>query len=188
MIILCVCSPDKALSSFVAGAEKSLTLSLSLIPVYSVWLGVFELLERAKANDKVAALLSKPVKKLFFSPSGQAVKYIALNLSLNALGLGGAATPPGVKACALLEKENNRNGAELLLVIAATSVQILPVSVLALMNKYGSSNSSAMVLPCLLSSLVSSVSGVVLFFAAQKIRRAVSCRKKSRRLKKVRAA
>lgn len=170
MIILCFIAPDKVMNSFLTGAERSLLLSTSLIAVYSVWLGVFEILERSGANDKFATVLKKPIKKFFFAPSETSAKYIALNISANALGLGGVATPTGIKACAALEQENNKDAASLLLIIAATSVQLLPASVLALMAKYGSANPSAIIAPCFLSTLVSSVAGIALFMLFRKIK------------------
>lgn len=171
MIILCFISPDKVMDSFLKGAERSLLLSASLITVYSVWLGVFEVLERSGANDKFANVLKRPVKKLFFCPSETSAKYIALNISANALGLGGVATPLGIKACAALEQENNTDAASLLLIIAATSVQILPTSVLALMAKYGSANPSTIIAPCFLSTIVSSVAGIAIFMLLRKIKK-----------------
>lgn len=170
MIILCFISPDKVMESFLTGAERSLILAASLIAVYSVWLGVFEVLERSGANDKFATVLKRPVRKLFFKPSETSAKYIALNISANALGLGGVATPLGIKACAALEQENNKDAASLLLIIAATSVQLLPASVIALMAKYGSVNPSAIIVPCFLSTLVSSAFGIALFMLCRKIK------------------
>ena len=145
------------------GANKALTLSFTLVPVYAVWTGLYRILELSGITNAMSKRLKRPVNLLFGKTSDKAAEYISLNLSANLLGLGGVATPLGIKACTELEKENNHKAAELLLVVAATSVQILPVSVLALMISYGSKNSSSIILPGFLSTLFSSVCGITLF-------------------------
>lgn len=167
------------------GANKALTLTFTLIPVYAVWTGLYRILELSGITNAMAKRLKRSVNLLFGKTGDKAAEYISLNLSANLLGLGGVATPLGIKACAELEKESNHKAAELLLVVAATSVQILPVSVLALMISYGSKNSSSIILPGFLSTLFSSVCGITLFKLFSKLRDKQSCRecrnKKSRR-------
>lgn len=167
------------------GANKALTLTFTLVPVYAVWTGLYRILELSGVTNAMAKRLKHPVNLLFGKTGDKAAEYISLNLSANLLGLGGVATPLGIKACAALEKESNHKAAELLLVVAATSVQVLPVSVLALMISYGSKNSSSIILPGFLSTLFSSVCGITLFKLFSKLRDKRSrreCRnKKSRR-------
>ena len=79
--------------------------------------------------NKIAKLMQKPVGLLFKNTSTSAKKLICLNISANALGLSGVATPLGIQACTLLERQNNQSASELLFIISATSVQILPTSV-----------------------------------------------------------
>lgn len=155
-------SPDTLLSTLLCGAEKSVTLTFSLIALYSVWMGIFEVAKQSKLSDKIAKLLKKPVSLLFKNTSDEAKQLICLNLSANLLGLGGIATPLGIRACSLLEKQNNKNASELLFIISATSIQIIPTSVLALTASFGSENPSSIILPSLLTTFVSTASGIVL--------------------------
>lgn len=168
--VLCVFSPESALPAMLKGANKALTLTFTLVPVYAVWTGLYRILELSGITNAMSKRLKRPVNLLFGKTSDKAAEYISLNLSANLLGLGGVATPLGIKACAELEKESNHKAAELLLVVAATSVQILPVSVLALMISYGSKNSSSIILPGFLSTLFSSVCGITLFKLFSKLR------------------
>lgn len=162
IIALSLTSPDGALPAMLAGANKALLLCFTLASVYSVWLGVFKVLERAKITEKIARLMRRPINKLFGKTSDKAAEYISLNLTANIMGMSGLATPLGIAACEELDKTNNRYAACMLFVLAATSLQILPTSVMALMSAYGSSAPSSIFLPSLLSTLVSTVSGAVM--------------------------
>jgi len=174
--VLCIFSPESALPAMLKGANKALTLTFTLVPVYAVWTGLYRILELSGVTNAMSKRLKRPVNLLFGKTGDKAAEYISLNLSANLLGLGGVATPLGIKACAELEIENNHKAAELLLVVAATSVQVLPVSVLALMISYGSKNSSSIILPGFLSTLFSSVCGITLFKLFSKLRDKQSCR------------
>lgn len=113
-------------------------------------------------------MLKKPIKLLFGKTSEKNENLIALNLSANLLGLGGIATPLGIRACSSLCNEGNENAADLLFILAATSVQILPTSVIALAIQYGAKNAASIVLPCFLSTLSSTLSGIFIFKASNK--------------------
>lgn len=163
-VFLCIIlSPESVITALLGGAEKSVALTISLIAVYSVWMGIFEIAKNCQITDKIAKILYKPISLLFKNTSKKAKQLICLNISANALGLGGVATPIGIEACTLLEKQNNKSASELLFIISATSVQILPTSVLALASSYGSSNPSDLILPSLLTTLFSTTVGIVLF-------------------------
>ena len=162
-LISCILyAPDNILPAFLSGAQKSITLAISLTAVYVVWLGIFELAEKSGVSNKIAKLMQKPVGLLFKNTSTSAKKLICLNISANALGLSGVATPLGIQACTLLERQNNQSASELLFIISATSVQILPTSVLALASSYGSLNPSAIILPSLLTTGFSTALGIFL--------------------------
>lgn len=168
LVLLCFNSPQSILPAMLKGAEKSLTLTFSLVSVYSVWTGVFKLTELSGTTDKFSKMLKKPIKLLFGKTSEKNENLIALNLSANLLGLGGIATPLGIRACSSLCNEGNENAADLLFILAATSVQILPTSVIALAIQYGAKNSASIVLPCFLSTLSSTLSGIFIFKASNK--------------------
>ena len=67
-------------------------------------------------------------KKIFKTSNPAALESLAMNMSCNLLGIGGAATPYAVKAIAELEKDKNDWAQKLLFVINATSVQLLPTT------------------------------------------------------------
>ncbi|MBQ3235191.1 MAG: hypothetical protein IJA97_03420, partial [Clostridia bacterium] len=109
----------------------------------------------------ISKIFNKPVKKLFRTNSDEAVYQISLNLTSNALGLSGVATPAGIEGMKLLDEEHNEHGKTLLMVVACTSIQILPVSVIQLLAKYGQSSNLAVLL-MLISTVFSTALGIVL--------------------------
>ncbi len=169
-ISICICtifltfsSPEAVLSTMLSGGEDALNLTLKLVVVYAVWLGVFNIMEKTGLSNKFAKLL-KPLNKLLFgNVSEKANDYMALNISANILGVSGATTPMGIKSILELDKDKNTDYAvAMFFVINATSVQLIPSSVLALRASLGSLTPSDIILPTALATLLSSIVGIVL--------------------------
>ena len=161
--ILIFVNPDAALAAMLSGGEKALSLTLKMVVIYAVWLGVFELLERSGLAKKFAKLLKPANKFLFGELPEKANDFISLNISANMLGMSGATTPMGIKAIRELEKHPRTEYAiTMFFVINATSVQIIPSSVLALRSSMGSASSADIILPTILATLLSTVIGILL--------------------------
>lgn len=79
------------------------------------------------------------------------------------------ATPYAVKAINALEKDKNDFAQKLLFVINATSVQILPTTVIALRASEGSASAADIFLPSLICTTVSTVCAVILYLLGRKI-------------------
>lgn len=154
-------SPNAMLETFDVATNKSIDLFITLIGVYAVWQGVSFLLEKSGISNKIAKLLSKPIKKLFNTNNDDAVYQISINLASNALGLSGMATPAGIDGMKLLDNENNEHAKTLLTVISSTSVQILPISVIQLLASYNQ-NPSTIVIVSLISTVFSTTVGILL--------------------------
>ena len=92
-----------------------------------------------------------------------------MNLAVNLLGMGGAATPYGVKACQLLDKsEHAEYSSAMFFVVNATSVQLLPTAIVGVRASLGSLSPSDIIFPSILASAFSTVVGVgltALYFA-----------------------
>ena len=154
-------NPEIMVSVFSSATEKAVELSISLISVYAVWQGLAYLLENSGISKKISKIFRKPVKKLFNTESDEAIYNISLNLTANALGLSGVATPAGIESMRLLDEEKNEHGKTLLMVVACTSIQILPVSVIQLLAKYGESP-NLIILLMLISTVFSTTLGIIL--------------------------
>ena len=163
MSMLLVVSPESVLGSFISGGEKALALSVQMTVIYAVWLGVLNVFEQTGLSDKCAKMLKPANKWLFGALPDKANDYVSLNISANILGMSGATTPMGIKAVRELEKYKNTEYAiAMFFVINATSVQVIPSSVLALRIKYGAVAASDIILPTILATLLSSIIGVIL--------------------------
>ncbi|MBR2499153.1 MAG: hypothetical protein IKB67_05525 [Clostridia bacterium] len=156
-------NPDGVLSAMLLGGEKALDLTMKMVVIYAVWLGVFALLEQSKLSNFFAKAL-KPVNKFLFGPLPEkASDFISLNISANMLGMSGATTPMGIKAIEELEKHPNTEYAiTMFFVINATSIQIIPSSVMALRSSMGSLSPADIIIPTILATLISSIVGIIL--------------------------
>ena len=169
MIAIAILSPDKLLSSLLDGAESSVKMALTLFCIYAVWMGLSKLAERSGLSKSIARGLKPLTRKIFKTDSEAACENLAMNISCNLLGLGGAATPYAVKAIGELEKQNNGFAQKLLFVINATSIQILPTTVIALRASAGRVSASDIFLPSLICTAVSTLVAVGLFLLGRKI-------------------
>ncbi len=163
MIILLFINPDSILSSMIAGGDKALELTLKMVVIYAVWLGIFEILEKTKLSNKIAKCC-KPINKFLFGElPDKANDYMALNISANFLGMSGATTPMGIKSILELEKHKNTEYAiTMFFVINATSIQLIPSSVLALRTSMNSSSPADIIIPTILATTISTIIGILL--------------------------
>ncbi len=136
------------------GATQAVTLAIGLVGVLSLWLGLLKIAERAGLIEKLARA-ARPVFRPLFSqvPDGHPAisAMLGLNIAANALGLGNAATPLGIKAMEELETLNPRRAAPptrrvLFLAINTASVQIVPTTVIALRAAAHSSDPAVILL------------------------------------------
>ena len=127
-----------------------------------VWV-FFEILERTGLANKFAKLL-KPLNCLIFGAvPDKANDFMSLNISANILGMSGATTPMGIKSIQELEKHPNTEYAiAMFFVINATSIQLIPSSVLALRTSLGAISPSDIILPTVLATFLSTIIGILL--------------------------
>ena len=166
-------------------AGEAVTLALTMLGIMAMWTGLMEVARRAGIMDRMTKGLY-PVLRFLFPriPKGhKANEYIAANIIANLLGLGWAATPMGLKAMkelASLERERiakqkkpggmdpddvqvTKASDEMctFLVINISSLQLIPVSVIAYRAQYGAVNPAAIVLPGLIATVASTLAAVI---------------------------
>lgn len=164
-VILLFISPDTFLSALLDGSSKSATLCLSLLATYSVWLGLMQVWEDSGVSRAVSRLLKPVAKKLFKTDDEETLNALAMNASVNLLGISGAATPYGIRAAQLLDNSPNaEHSSAMLFVINATSIQVLPTSIIAIRTALRSVAPADIVLPTLFTSLFSTLLGVALVY------------------------
>lgn len=162
---LTVVNPSQVLTVCVDSSAQALTTALGLCGVYCLWMGVFQVAEECRLVEKLSLLLNRLNKFLYGNVSKTASEYISLNLASNLLGIGNAATPSAISAIKEMEKGEklSRQGA-MLFVVNATSVQLVPTTVIGLRASLGSANPADILAPNLIATAVTSVVGVVLVF------------------------
>ncbi len=153
--------PENFLASLLSGGEKAAVLALSLLSAYCVWLGFFKVLERCGLSEKLSRLAAPLTRRLFRSDDREALFLAGGNLSANLLGLPGAPTPLGIRAAKRFTEAGNEDAADMLFVLNATSLQLLPTTVIALRLAAGSTSPADIFLPTLLATALSTLLGVL---------------------------
>lgn len=162
-------------------AGSAVTLCITMMGILSMWTGLMQVAKASGLLEKMSAALSPVIRFLFPAlPKGsRAAEYIATNMVANVLGLGWAATPAGIKAMeelAVLEEtrgiEGYGKGEEhiprtasremcTLLVMNMSSLQLIPINMIAYRSQYGSVSPAAIVAPVIAATMFSTVVAVV---------------------------
>ena len=173
ILVLLVTNPSAVLAEMLSASASALELCIQLCAVYCVWLGIIELVEASGLGEKLAKLLRPLIKKIFRVESQETQKLIAMNISANMLGLGNASTPMGIKAMQALDDGSGKaNFAMIMLIVVnATSIQLLPTTVIGLRASAGSANPADIIFPTLIVTFLTTVLGIVLVFTLDKLLR-----------------
>ncbi|MDO4166561.1 MAG: nucleoside recognition protein [Eubacteriales bacterium] len=167
-------------------AGEAVTLSITMLGIMAMWMGLIEIAKRSGLLDSMTRGLHPILHFLFprIPANHPANEYIAANIIANVLGLGWAATPMGLKAMkelAALERKRlhaDTSGKPVtkasdemctFLIINISSLQVIPVSVIAYRTQYGSVSPASIVLPGLIATTVSTL--VAIFFCRIMCRR-----------------
>jgi spore maturation protein A len=141
---------------------------LSVGPLVVLWCGIMNIAENSGLLLKASKLLTPLLKKLMPTIKNEkAFLYISSNIAANMLGLGSVATPAGLKAMKELDKENKdksraSEGMITFLVLNTSGVTIIPMTVIALRMGYGSVEPLKIIIPGLIATTISSISGLLL--------------------------
>ena len=155
----------------IESSGEAISLCITMAGVMAFWMGLMEIATQAGIVEKMTGAM-RPVLRFLFPalPSDcKATEYIATNMVANILGLGWACTPAGLKAMEELKKIEEKRGnfhvasREMctFLIINISSLQLIPVNMIAYRSQYGSVNSAAIVGPAILATLVSTLAGVL---------------------------
>jgi spore maturation protein A len=153
------------------GSREAVTLCLTMLGILSFWMGMMQIADASGLIGKMTRGIRPVLHWLFprLPADHPAMDQIAINCIANILGLGWAATPAGLKAMeelAKLEKERRSppgvasNEMCTFLILNISSLQLIPVNVIAYRSQYGSVNPTAIVGPAILATAVSTAVGV----------------------------
>ncbi len=149
-------------------AKSSVKLAIELIGPMALWLGLIKVAEDGGLL-KIMARWVRPVMIRLFPdvpPDHPAMSAMIMNMSANALGLGNAATPIGIKAMKELEKLSIEKGVAtnamcLFLAINTSNVTLLPLGVIAVRAAAGARDPAGILLPTILATFLSTIVAIL---------------------------
>jgi spore maturation protein SpmA len=164
------------INSIFANAKTGFEISLGLTGALALWMGLLKIGEKGGVVALLGRLIGPLFQKLFPGlPQGHpAYGSIMLNLSANMLGLDNAATPVGLKAMKEMhddnpDKETASNAQIMFLVLNASGLTIIPVSIIVYRTQLGAVNPADIFIPILISTFIASLAGVISVALVQKI-------------------
>lgn len=156
--------------SFISSSTEAVNLCIFMLGVIGVWNGMMEIAVKSGLMKKIAKTMYPFIHWLFpdVPPCHKANEYIAANMAANILGLGWAATPAGLKAMQELQKlqkleEGGGRASDMMcafLVLNISSLQLVPINMIAYRSQYGSVNPAAVVLPAICATMISTIAGI----------------------------
>jgi spore maturation protein SpmA len=157
-------------------AKTGFEISIGLTGVMALWLGLMKIGERGGMVPLLSRLVGPFFSKLFpeIPPNHPATGAIIMNFSANILGLDNAATPLGLKAMKELQeinpvKDTASNAQIMFLVLNASGLTIIPISILADRVTMGSANPTSIFIPILIAHSFATVAGLIYVSIRQKI-------------------
>ena len=150
------------------GATSAVETCIGLLGTMCLWTGIARIAENSGLVSVFARLL-RPITRVIFpklKSDSSAMRAIVMNMVANLLGMGNAATPLGLVAMKELDRENHHSGRAsndmcMLVVINTASIQMIPSTVIALRQMFGSQNPSGIVAPVWICSVFALVVGVL---------------------------
>ncbi|MEY4206893.1 MAG: hypothetical protein RLZZ20_45 [Pseudomonadota bacterium] len=163
--------------SLFAMAKLSVEVMILLFGTLTLWLGFLRIAEKAGLVEALSRRLSPLFTRLMpeVPPGHPALGLITMNFTANALGLDNAATPIGLKAMRELQSLNPSpevasNAQILFLVLNASSLTLLPVSIFMYRAQQGAADPTLVFLPILLATAASTIAGFLSVAVVQRLR------------------
>lgn len=159
-------------------AKEAITLCTTMMGIMSLWMGLMEIASKSGIIESASRRIRPLIHFLFPRlPHGHpAEEAITTNMIANVLGLGWAATPAGLKAMEELsnleqERRDNRLPAQkqgvasnemcTFLILNISSLQLIPVNIIAYRSQYGSVNPTAIVGAAIIATTISTLTGAI---------------------------
>lgn len=163
-------------SGILDSAKEAISLCIVMLGVVGMWTGVMKIAENTGLVRQLTKLL-RPILRLLFPQIAEeepVMGYIASNMIANLLGLGWASTPTGLKAMKELHEIHKRRCREtggdpnaasdemcMFMVINISSLQLIPINMIAYRSQYGSVHPGLIILPGLAATTVSTLVGIL---------------------------
>lgn len=167
---------NEMVNAVFSNAKTGFEISLGLTGALTLWMGLLKIGEKGGAVAFLGRLAGPLFQKLFPElPKGHpAYASILLNLSATMLGLDNAATPMGLQAMKEMQetnpkKETASNAQIMFLVLVASGLTIIPVSIIVYRTQLGAANPADIFIPILISTFAACLTGMISVAIIQKI-------------------
>lgn len=157
-------------------AKNAFTISINLTGMLCLWLGLLKIAEKSGLTDLLAKGLQPLFRKIMpnVPDNHPAISSIVMNMAANILGLDNAATPMGLKAMEQLQELNSQKDTAtdaqiMFMVINASSITLIPISILMYRAELGAANPASVFIPILLATSISTIAGFLSVAYMQKI-------------------
>lgn len=156
-----------AASVLLQSGDAAVQLMLTLMGSMVLWSGMMEILGATGDIGKLGKLLRQALAPLMPELKDEDCwAAMGMNITANVLGLGNAATPAGIRAATLLEKqgEPGLRALAMLLVLNNSGLQLMPTTVITLRSAAGAADPADIWLPALAASGAATLCGMVLMW------------------------
>lgn len=163
---------ELAMNALLTGGSRAVALTLKLWGIYTIWLGVLKIVEETGLDKKLAKLLRPVIKLLFGKTDEYTENQIAINITSNLFGMGNACTPSGMNAIKGLDNNCGKYATSamiMVIILNSTSLQLIPTTIIGLRITAGSVTPTDIIIPTLIATLVSTLSGILLVKIFSKI-------------------
>lgn len=165
---ICTGRLDAVVEAVTSSAKISVEIALGLIGVMAFWLGIMQIVNDSGLAVHIRRAL-KPVMRFLFPHIPEdhpAMSAMIMNMSANMLGLANAATPLGLKAMEELQKLNTSafeasHEMCMFLAINTSSIQLIPVTSIAILAANGAIHPGAIVVTALIATSISTIVAVI---------------------------
>lgn len=149
-------------------AKEAVELCITMVGIMGVWVGLMRIAE-VSGIIKAATNKIKPFIDFMFPnipKDHKAREYITTNIIANILGLGWAATPAGLMAMKSLKELNHNSEIASIemctfLIINISSLQLIPINIIAYRSQYGSVNPTIITAPTIIATTISTLIGII---------------------------
>lgn len=159
-------------------SKEAITLCITMLGVMSLWMGIMEVACKSGIVSSMTKVIMPLLKILFPDiPKGHIVnEYICSNFIMNFLGIAWAATPVGLKAMKELSKLNKQSEIAsssmcTFLIINVSSLQLIPINILAYRSQYGSINPGKILGVSIIATIISTLAAVIFAITARRFRK-----------------
>ena len=164
------------LNSVFSSARSGFEISLGLTGVLTLWMGLLKVGEEGGVIKIMTRVIGPFFRRIFPSLPADSPAHgsIMLNVAANMLGLDNAATPTGLKAMREMQdanphKDRASDAQIMFLVLNASGLTIIPVSIMVYRAQFGAANPADIFIPILISTFCANMAGLISVAVAQKI-------------------